>query len=51
MKVLIQNGHVLDPVTNRNGVYDVLVEDDKIVKVEKGITAEADKVIDAKDAM
>lgn len=47
MKVLIQNGHVLDPVTSRNGVYDVLVEDDKIVKVEKGITAEADKVIDA----
>ena len=47
MKVLIQNGHVLDPVTDRNGVYDVLVEDDKIVKVEKGITAEADKVIDA----
>ena len=45
MKVLIQNGHVLDPVTSRNGVYDVLVEDDKIVKVEKGITAEADKVI------
>lgn len=47
MKVLIQNGHVLDPVTSRNGVYDVLVEDDKIVKVEKEITAEADKVIDA----
>ena len=47
MKILIQNGHVLDPVTSRNGVYDVLVEDDKIVKVEKGITAEADKVIDA----
>ena len=46
MTVLIQNGHVLDPVTGTDGIYDVLVEDDKIAKVEEGITAEADKVID-----
>ena len=26
MKILIQNGHVLDPLTKRDGRYDVLVK-------------------------
>lgn len=47
MKILIQNGHVLDPESKREGILDVLVEDDKIVKVAEKIGDSADRVIDA----
>lgn len=47
MRLLIKNGHVLDPVTNVDEVMDVLVEDEMIVKVDKNIACEADQVIDA----
>lgn len=47
MKILIQNGHVLDPLTKRDGRYDVLVEDDKIKAVGEKIETEADEIIDA----
>ena len=48
MTILIKNGHVLDPLTGRDGVCDVLTEDNRIVKVEENIDVEADRVIDAK---
>lgn len=48
MKILIQNGHVLDPESKREGVFDVLVQDEKIVKVAENISAVADRVIDAR---
>ena len=48
MKILIQNGHVLDPENKTEGIYDILVEDKKIVKVAEHITDTADKIIDAK---
>ena len=48
MKILIQNGHVLDPESGTEGIYDVLVEDKNITKVAEKITEEADRVIDAK---
>lgn len=47
MKILIQNGHVIDPPTGKDGVFDVLIEEDKIVKVERRIKDRADRVIDA----
>ncbi len=47
MTVLVKNGHVVDPLTKRDGRYDVLIRDDKIVSVEEGITDGADQVIDA----
>jgi dihydroorotase len=47
MKLLIQNGHVLDPVTGLDGICDVLVEDNRIEKVEKKISVSADQTIDA----
>ena len=47
MSILIKNGHVADPLTGRNGIYDVLVADGRIEKVEKEIRADAEKVIDA----
>lgn len=47
MKLLIQNGHVLDPLTGLDDISDVLVEGTKIVKVAKEIHEEADQTIDA----
>ena len=47
MKILIRGGHVADPDTGRDGVYDVLLGDGKILKVEKKIGEGADRVIDA----
>jgi len=48
MKILIKNGKVIDPSQKRNGVADVLIENKKIIKIEKKIKAKADKVIDAR---
>lgn len=47
MKILIQNGYVLDPESKREGMYDVLIENQRITKVAEKITEEADRVIDA----
>lgn len=47
MKTLIQNGYVLDPESKREGKFDVLIEDNKIIKVAEQITDYADKVLDA----
>ncbi len=48
MTILIQNGHVIDPLTRKDGCYDVLIENDRIQKVAEKIAKEADRVIDAK---
>ena len=48
MKTLIQNGHVLDPDTGKNGIYDVLISDGKIEKVQEKIdVSSAEQVISA----
>ncbi len=47
MTVLIKGGNVVDPKNNINDVLDILIEDDKIVKVEKNISNTADEVLDA----
>lgn len=47
MRVLIINGRVIDPASNKDGMYDVLIENDTIVKVEPHLLDEADKIIDA----
>lgn len=47
MKLLIQNGHVLDPLTGLDDICDVLVEDNRIQKVEKNISVSDHRVIDA----
>ena len=53
MKILIQNGRLVDPANNRDGKYDVLIQDDRIARVEEKISAEAlepeDVLIDAAD--
>ena len=48
MRVLIRNGHVLDPATGVDGICDVLTEDQRIIGVKEHIEEQADRVIDAK---
>ncbi len=47
MKILIKQGYVLDPATNTEGIYDILIENDRIAKVAVTIEQQADQVIDA----
>lgn len=50
MKLLIQNGHVLDPLTGLDDICDVFVSGARIEKVEKGLSEQAldvEQVIDA----
>lgn len=47
MKILIINGRVIDPASNKDGMYDILIENDTIVKVEPHLLDEAEKIIDA----
>ena len=46
MKLLLKNGKVFDYKTKLNDKYDILIENDKIVKIEKTINETADKEID-----
>lgn len=48
MKILIKNGRVLNPATNFDQVADVLIEEDKIVRIARYIDENADEVIDAR---
>ena len=45
MSILIKNGRVIDPDTRKDGRYDILIEEDKIVKVDQEIKEEAEEVI------
>lgn len=47
MRILIQNGYVLDPESKREGKLDVLVQDERIVNVAEQISVSADEVLDA----
>lgn len=49
MKILIRNGHVVDPANKLDGVCDLLLENSKIKKVAKNIRASGVKTIDAQD--
>ena len=47
-KLLIKNGHVIDPANKRDGRFDVLIDRGKIVDVQLSIPANGAKTIDAK---
>jgi len=51
MKILIKNGHVIDPVNHINGVCDIFIEHERIAKVAGNIKAEAHTIIDASGKM
>ena len=46
MKTLLKNGRLVDYKNKIDGMYDVLIEGDKISKVEKDINENVDKLID-----
>ncbi len=46
MKVLLKNGTVIDYVSGINEKMDILIENDKILKLEKQINENADKTIE-----
>lgn len=48
MSLLIKSGRVVDPANNRDGIYDVLLENAKIRKIAKNIRCVGAKTIDAK---
>ncbi|NBI65762.1 dihydroorotase [Pseudoflavonifractor sp. 60] len=47
MKLLIQNGRVVHPVTGTVLLQDILVENDRISLLERGLTVGTDRTIDA----
>lgn len=47
MSILIKNGRLLDPATDWDGICDLLMENDKIVKRGVDLPDAADQVIDA----
>lgn len=48
MKILIKNGHVIDPANKIDEELDILIDGKKIIEVKKNITETSDKEIDAK---
>ena len=46
MKLLLKNGHVLDPASRKGGRFDVLISEERIEKVQTRITDRVDKLID-----
>lgn len=47
MTLLIKNGHVINPATKTDEILDIFVENGKVVKMQKGVETNADRVIDA----
>ena len=47
MKTLIKNGHLVDLKTGRNGIFDILIENGKIVDIDNKLEVSAVDVIDA----
>ncbi len=47
MKILIKNGHVLNPATNMDEIADVFIENDKVIAIGAALDETADKIIDA----
>lgn len=47
MSVLVKGGRILNPATDMDMVADLLIEDNKVVKIEDNISENADEVINA----
>jgi len=47
MKLLIKNGYIIDVKTGIDGIYDLLVDDDRIAGISKDMDPEGCEIIDA----
>ena len=45
-RILIKNGHIVDPGSGKDGILDILVEDGKIREVNRNLKVENARVID-----
>ena len=45
MKILLKNGNLIDYKTKVNGIYDILIEDEKISKIGRNINENVDRII------
>lgn len=45
--LLIKNGHVIDPKSGRDGIFDLLIQDGKILKIDEEIIEEQAEILDA----
>jgi dihydroorotase len=45
MKLLLKNGHVIDPVASRNGRFDVLIDGDRILRIGRDLPADGARVL------
>ncbi|MCM8765257.1 MAG: dihydroorotase [Candidatus Omnitrophica bacterium] len=45
--VLIKGGYLVDPGNKREGVFDILIADGKVIKIEKEINQDAERLINA----
>ncbi len=48
MKIIIKNGRVIDPASKFDGVSDILLENGKIARLGKDLSARAEMTIDAR---
>ena len=46
MKILLKNGNLIDYKNKINDKYDILIENDKITKIEKNIEENVDEIVD-----
>jgi dihydroorotase len=46
VKLLLRNGHVVDPVASRNGRCDLLIEGDRIVQIGRDLPSTDARIID-----
>jgi dihydroorotase len=45
MKRLLKGGRIIDPANGRDGVFDLLIDGDRIARVGLGLTADADTTV------
>lgn len=49
MKILIKGGYLIDPATNKDGIYDILIEDGIVKDIDIIISPESDMEVIAAD--
>ena len=51
MRILLKSIHLVDPAAGRNGQFDVLIEDDRIVRVGKDVPADGAHIVELPSAL
>jgi dihydroorotase len=46
MKLLLKNGHLVDPASGRNGRFDLLIDSGRIARVDRNLPADGARVIE-----